>query len=322
MPKISFDRTALGWERGGLARRLRLAWACSLCLVAFAQPLHAQEGSARPVKVPGSEADLTPPNTIDEQHPENSLPTSEQAMKNPLKMGYMLMDLIARAEAATEQGDHQAAIRYYRAIAKAVPDRAISFSKLCRAHETVGQYTQALETCREALGKGGVTGEDYARYVRLVLRQKEALTPVQVEELDAVLKHLTAQLGAEANGKVMVAQLACEVATRLEDRGRLAACSKDLLALAPTDARTFTFRWALALKDHDLESAQAILSRAKASDLPLAALSEMEAQLAAERARPSWFMQLLQEWGLWSAVALVVAFGFIVLLRKPRLTLA
>ena len=41
---------------------------------------------------------------------------------NPLEFGYFVQDLLAKAEIATKKQDHQAAIRYYRALAIGVPD--------------------------------------------------------------------------------------------------------------------------------------------------------------------------------------------------------
>ncbi len=314
MPKS--DITALVRANQPLFRNIGATVACGLCLLACARSAHAQQLPSPPSQIPGSAADLTAPNTIDEQHPEKSIPTPEQALKNPLQMGYLLMDLISRAEAATQIGDHGAAIRYYQAIAKAVPERAVSFAKLCKSYETVGERKQALDSCKEALGKGGVTPEDYARYVRLVLQQPEALQPAQIQELDEVIAHLTQQLASDHNGKVWTAQLACEIATRLDDRARLSSCTKQLAALAPKDARTLTFQWALALNDHDTEAGQAILLSAKQSGMPPAALAEMETQLSAERARPSAFMRLLREWGLWSAISLALGATWAVLMRK------
>ncbi len=270
-----------------------------------------------------SAQDLTPPRTIDENHPERSIPTPEQALKNPLQMGYLLMDLIARGEAASEVGDHEAAIRYYRAIAKAVPERAVSFSKLCKSHETLAQYPQALDACKQALGKGGATSEDYLRYVRLVLRQADPLLPAQIEELDGIVKHLREQVGSDIPGKIMTAQVACEIATRLEDSSRLSSCTHELVQLAPKDARTLTFQWAFALKQHDTDAARSLLASATQSGLPPAALGQMQAQLETELSRPSAFMTVLREWGLWTGISLLVAISFAVLGRKkPTLSAA
>ena len=69
-------------------------------------------------------------------------------------------ELIARAEAASQRGDHAAAVRYYRAVASAVPERAVAFSKLCKAHEALGEVQEAIRSCRKALGKGGAELEE------------------------------------------------------------------------------------------------------------------------------------------------------------------
>src|SRR4051812_45708366 len=95
----------------------------------------AQEVPEEPVeRAPDLEqvkrGDLSAIGAIDEEHPERSVPTPEQALKNPLEMGYLVMDLVARAEAASQRGDHAAAVRYYAAIAKAVPERSVSYTKM------------------------------------------------------------------------------------------------------------------------------------------------------------------------------------------------
>ncbi len=284
---------------------------------AVAQQVEAIEAAPLDItKVPGSEADLTPPSTIDEEHPENSIPTPEQAMKNPLQMGYLLMDLIARAEAATQAGDHAASVRYYRAIAKAVPERAVSFSKLCKSYELLGEQESARAACKEALGKGGVTSEDYTRYVRLVLAQRGQLAASEVEDIEEILKHLKTELASDPNSKAPLLQLTCEVATRLEDRERLMACTQELETLAPKDPRTIAFRWALALQNHDVEAAETALRAAQDAGLAPAALDAMHTQLASERARPSALQRFASEWGLLLGIALLVSLGFLAMLRK------
>jgi hypothetical protein len=108
----------------------------SLCLLIGPLTLPCATGGAQSADTVVAN-DLSKRHAIDEHDPEASVPTPEQAMRNPLEMGYLLMDLIARAEAATQRGDHAAAVRYHRAIVKAVPARALAHANLCRAQETL-----------------------------------------------------------------------------------------------------------------------------------------------------------------------------------------
>jgi hypothetical protein len=67
---------------------------------------------------------------IDDANPEAGVPTQVQANERPLDFGYYLQDLNERAERAVKRGDTDAAVRYYRAMAKAVPDSKIPVEKL------------------------------------------------------------------------------------------------------------------------------------------------------------------------------------------------
>jgi hypothetical protein len=67
---------------------------------------------------------------IDHENPEASVPPAKERNANPLEMGYLLQDLLERAEQARKQNDYRAVVRYARAVVKAVPERAKSWSKL------------------------------------------------------------------------------------------------------------------------------------------------------------------------------------------------
>ena len=47
-----------------------------------------------------------------------------------------------------------------------------------------------------------------------------------------------------------------------EDTARMKTCTTQLTKIAPQDARTFAFRWALALRERDWESGAAIIASA------------------------------------------------------------
>jgi hypothetical protein len=295
---------------------LALALGVASLLVTLGKELaHAEEGVSSPQTIAPSlqdvqANDLSRKFSIDEGDPENSVPTPEQAMKNPLEMGYLMMDMIARAEAASQRGDHAAAARYYRAVAKAVPERATSFSKLCTAYRELGDLQSAVDACREALGKGGVTVDDHVQFVRTSLRLAGPLSAARVEELEAIIAHLSEQLGADHAGRVLAALLRCELATRLEDMERLQACTEDLTALAPADRRTIAFQYALALEQQDYQRAEQIVQAAEAAGVPARAVDEMVAHLEAARARrPKWERMFL-DWRSLSALVLLLAFAY------------
>lgn len=237
-----------------------------------------------------TEDTLTSKFAIDDRDPASSIPSAQQAMKRPLDMGYHLMLLTEKAEAATKRGDHIAAAKYWLAIGKAVPDRAVSFSNACQAYEAAGDYKAALENCWAALGKGGVTVEDNLRFVRLVLETKPgALDASSIADVEAVGRHLEHELDKK-EGPLMAELVRCQLGARLEDVPRLQACTKKLDALAPDDPRTLVFSWSLALRQRNLTQAERILERAKQAKLPAAATQKMSdaLQLVRERQAPWW----------------------------------
>ena len=107
---------------------------------------------------------------INERAPESSVPTPKQRDGNPLEFGYFVQDLLAKAEIATKKQDHQAAIRYYRALAIAVPDRATAWSKLCEAYEIVQDRERLIGACKYAMDRAGGTLVDYQRFVRVMVK--------------------------------------------------------------------------------------------------------------------------------------------------------
>jgi len=292
----------------------------ALCAVLLFGPCAAAPAQAdSPLAAPEAAQDLSTRFPIDAQDPEKSVPSPEEAMKNPLEMGYLMMDMIARAEAATQRGEHAAAVRYYKALAKAVPDRAVSYSKLCKTYEAMGQRKQALESCRVALGKGGVEVMDYARFVRLTLEQSEPLSDTQRGDLDAIVGHLETELAADAGGRLTAAQLRCEIATKLEDTARLRECVQDLTVLDRVSPTTLTFRWALAMRERAFDDADTILEEARRAKLPAAGIVQMEEKLKEESRRPlAWIAGVL--WALGgTVVASILGLFFWNTRRKPRL---
>ena len=312
-----------------------IALGLSVTWVAGARSAHAQEfgapGAAAETFVPPrdhaptteevAKQDLSPVNSIDEAHPGRSIPTPEEALKNPLEMGYLIMDLVSRGEAALQRGDWADAIRYFKAVAKGVPNRAISYMKICRAYRELEQFPEAIEACKAALARGGATVEDHAYFIRLLLAREQPPAGKDLEDLDAVLAHLQKELGTDNAGKVRVAQLRCEVATRLEDEGRLESCSKELSQLAPKDPKTFSYAWALALKQGDFDGAREVMQDAKKAGIPGAAIQAMEDGIASERAKvPAW-LRVLSQWQVLAVVALAATLAIVFGLSRKKQTL-
>jgi hypothetical protein len=150
--------------------------------VAFALCLVALPAGAAP-------GDMSSDFTIDDEHPSNKVPTLEQRNESPLQFGYWLQDMILRGERAAKQKDWPGVIKYYEALARAVPDRAISFSRLCLAYGETGKMEIAAANCGKAIQLGGATVIDHFRFVNDSLA-KPKLLPNEVADLDASITHL------------------------------------------------------------------------------------------------------------------------------------
>jgi hypothetical protein len=124
---------------------------------------------------------------IDDADPESKVPSEQDAMRAPLQMGYWVMLVSDRAEAATKRGDLPAAVKYYRAIAKAAPDRAAPFKKMCTTYEAMDDWENAVGSCQVALGKQGATIDDYQHFMRLLLSKQGALNADEIADADAVV---------------------------------------------------------------------------------------------------------------------------------------
>jgi hypothetical protein len=277
------------------------AWLLALALCAAGSGAAAQQNAV----------------AINDADPESSVPSQPDALKNPLAMSDLVMELAARAERAQKEGRHAQAALYHRALGKAVPSRATGFAAACREHDQAGERDEALEACRAALGKEGVTVEDSARFVRLILQSKGPLRTAEIADIDAVLDHLEAQIGNEQVGRLTVVELRCQVAVRLEDLGRLKTCVKEMQAMAPSTGQAFVYASMLALKEKDWDEAQRILARAKQAGLPPAAIELMEDKFSAhERLEPSNLGAWSQRAWLFGVPAAALLLGFAWLVRR------
>jgi len=241
-------RRALAARKGG---RAPIAVALTALLVALSSSAAAQ--SERPTGQWLSKW------SVDDSDPENSIPTEEARGKDPLQFGYWLQDVALKGEIASKHKDYPAAVKYYRAMAKAVPDRAISFSKLCEAYEAAGDSEKAIASCGSALLVQGVKQGDYARYVHLVLARPGPINKKDEETLTGVIDNLK----ADPNAHPLADQLECDFAIRAGHPAQLKGCTEALVASAPDDPETIRAQFALAMQNRDLAQARQVVERAK-----------------------------------------------------------
>jgi tetratricopeptide (TPR) repeat protein len=210
--------------------------------------------------------------TIDPKNPESSVPTEREKDADPLEFGYFLQDLLDRAEAAGNYKQLDVVVAYYRAVAKAVPDVAKGWSKLCEAYENVHMRDKAIRACRYAIERQGSEVGDFQRFVRLEIAKEGPLDPTESAEVAKVLEHLS----KTPSLAVTVQRLTCDVAVHDGDVKSLESCSKKLSELQPKDPATLVYRWSLAMKKGEYGEAKRLLAAAKALSIPPESVQRME----------------------------------------------
>ena len=189
----------------------------------------------------------------DDNNPEGSVPTVKDRNTNPLEFGYYLQDLLTRAEVETKRKDQARVIKYYRALAAAIPEEAQGWSLLCEAYQTAGDRDRALRACKYAIDRKGVQIKDYRRYVELLVAKPDALDADERTEINAVLAHLDQQ----PDVAVPTAHIRCEAAVKMNDAKALQACTSVLGTVAPDDRKTIVFQWSLAVLRGDPQRGRA-----------------------------------------------------------------
>jgi tetratricopeptide (TPR) repeat protein len=221
-----------------------------------------------PHLVPGQLSTLFKINDAD---PESQVPTRQQRIGNPVEFGYYLQDLLARAESTTKKDDHQRAIKYYRALASALPEQAQGWSLLCGAYERAHDRERALRACKYAIDREGADLKDYHRYVDLLLAKPGELDGDERGEVDAVL----ANLDKQSDLAIPTAHLRCQAATKMKDSGALQACTAVLAKAAPDDPKTVVFQWTLAVMRGDGAEAARLVRRAQALGVASESIARM-----------------------------------------------
>ncbi len=237
------------WHALSRRRLWRSALAVVLFVLALPAVAHAQGATERLSDWP-----------IDDGHPERSIPSEKDRNAQPLQFGYWLQDLAAKAMHASKAGDHDAAVRYFKAMGLAVPDRAISYEKLCSEYEAMGAIDDAIGACGDALVRDGVTVGTYERFVHLVLAKPGKPTESQTKALANVMDHMK----SDRVGRSVVDELECEVSVRTSNIAELRECTAALVARAPDDAKTIQYQWALAMAEGKLDAAEKIVARGRA----------------------------------------------------------
>ncbi len=267
-----------------------------------------KEASGKPPVSPGQ---LSSKFGIDDAFPEASVPDNRERNRNPLEFGYFLQDLLERAEQARKNKDFQAVIRYYRAVAKAVPDNAKGWSKLCEAYDVVHDRERAIAACRYALDRPAVEMQDYVRYVHLVIGTTADLGANDRQALGEVLEHLDKQEGTA----IIASHLRCEVALKLKDVAMMETCTQALVKVAPGDPKTIVFRWSLAVMKGQTVEAERLLIDARVTGVPSEGIERMESVTPSAR-RSTWLKTGIGGVALVGLAALVAT--LIVAIRRRR----
>ena len=169
--------------------------------------------------------------------------------------------------------------------------------------------------CAGALTVHNVTLKDYSHYARLALLEKK-LTPVDLQNLDAVVAHLKGTDATRAAGL----DIECAIGAHEGDSKRLHNCVPDLLTTAPNSYKTLYYSWALAMATHDFAGAERLVERLKK-----AAASPNEVKLiekATVEAMPAWRkgLRAFRDWRVGALSSVVVFSGLALLLFARRRT--
>lgn len=326
------------WRRRRRARRVvsAVAVAASLSGYVLVAPRLAVAEEAAPaasIVVPAPPAEAAPQPKkqksdghwqlsrfpVDHDNPEGKIPTEAERNKEPLDFGYFLQDLASEGAYAEKKGDYATAVKYWRALAKAVPDTASGFRRACRAYEHLKDRIHGLDYCGSTLNLQGAELEDYVHYGNLMLMKTTPLDAGELSDFANTIKHLREQ---PSDGAKFVAEtLSCELGVAQEDAKRLEDCTQALEKMKPGDPQTLSFEWSLAMYRHDYSGARELTARLKAANYNPALVARMETSIQAES---RWWKRFTNDWRYQGGLAAIVLalVGFLLSRRKPVVSAA
>jgi tetratricopeptide (TPR) repeat protein len=287
-----------------LARRSRpragAAAVAAIALIAgvigIAAPARAQDAAAKSAAPAGHDASAaaaaTPPVgknhndlgdwKIDDEFPDKNIPGEGARNRDPLQFGYWLQDMTARALEASKRGEHRSAIKYLTALVRAVPDRAIGYSKLCAEYDAIGERDRAIIACSAALINQGTSLADYALYLRVMLNKPERLNDKELKALGLVIDHVRQDSGG---GPTVAAEMDCNVGVKMKDADRLRQCTSVLALNEPDSPKTLAYQWSLAMVEGRYDEAKATIQRAREAEMQPEGLAKMERETIEEQSR-------------------------------------
>lgn len=241
--------------RSGLKASLCGAILLGLGLTLLAPPAQAQEKE----KPKFSPEDGRSPWEIDPNNPVKSLPPQEEANKNPLGYGYMLMELADHAEVAEKAQDWAKARPFYEAIIKGAPNRAVGYQKVCEMDRKLEDFPAALESCFAVLSREGVEVRDFIFYVKVVTMAPTNLGSKYRDKALNAMDHFEKKHPVEA----MMGR--CMLGVGFADQAMLELCVPALQEAEKKSGKptfdTATFAWSLEMMKKDWSEAQSWLDR-------------------------------------------------------------
>jgi tetratricopeptide (TPR) repeat protein len=251
---------------------------------------------------------------IDPRDPVGSVPSLEKANKSPLEFGYFLQDLAAEANNAEKKGEFGAAAKYWAALAKAVPDVALSYRRACQNFEKIGDLANAIDHCAVVLRLEDVHLDDFLVLERLYLAKPD-FGPADVAAIEVLVKHLQESKENQDRARVAAAHVSCELGLRLEDKKRVQTCTAALSKVAPTDPRTLSFLWSYAMMRNDYRAARAAITALKKTSMPPPAIDKLEKATAE---KDVWWRRPLTDWRYGLPLAAGLVFVAVLLVRRQR----
>jgi hypothetical protein len=258
---------------------------------------------------------------IDDADPESSIPGPEQAAREPQQVGFLVMELSQRAERALQEGKPAKAARYFRAVAKAAPDRALPFRKACAAHRRAGELAKAIEMCRVAAGLPDASLDDRLDLLGVAFAKPGTLTAAELRDIDRTVGRLERELdkGGAQGGRHNVAIMKCELAARVGEAQRLGACVEELRSLNAGPAQQLPYTFSLALSQGDLERAETLKNQAIEAGVAQEKVEVMTRVLALARARADGsVLTAAKSWWPGAALAVLVLGALVVFQRRRR----